>query len=289
MTQRQPPALALESVSAGYSGGGDVLRGASLALAPGSLHLALGPSGAGKSTLMRLLRMDLRPRSGRVMVFGRDAARLSRADRAAARRRLGLVFQDFRPVPGLSVLENVALPLAAAGEAPGPARAKARELLEWIGLGERADAPPETLSGGQRQCAAMARAVVSRPDFILADEPTGSVDEATAARLLSLLLALRGEGTGLLLATHDESMAARLGAPALRVGGGRVRLEAAPAGAAEAADPAAPAHPSSPASAHPAPEEAAHPAATASAHPAPATAPHPSATASAHPAAPAAP
>lgn len=199
-------AISLDSVSVGY-GDTIVLRGVSLEFREGSFTFLEGASGAGKSTFLRLLRMDLLPAEGRLRLFGEDVMAAGRDDRAALRRSLGLVFQDFRLVPWLSALENVALPLRLGDEAGGVADDYASELLEWVGLGEKCGEYPERLSGGERQCVAIARAVITRPRFLLADEPTGSVDGETARKLMHLFYSLCEGGTGVLVATHDAALA----------------------------------------------------------------------------------
>ena len=214
-------AIRLEGVSLRYPGGPAVLSEACFALEEGGFVFLQGPSGAGKSTLLRYLRMELPAESGRGFLFGRDLAQTGRAERARLRRCLGLVFQDFRLVPWLSALENVCLPLRIAGRDEREARAEGEELLGWVGLAGREGALPDRLSGGERQCVAIARAVIARPRFILADEPTGSVDAATARRLLHLFLSLQREGTGVLFATHDDALVERLGHPRLCLEGGR--------------------------------------------------------------------
>ena len=218
-------AIALENLSVRYPQGSDVLRNVSFTLPSGSFHFIHGPSGSGKSTLLRLVRMDLFAENGRVLLFGKDVTTCSREERAKLRRRLGLVFQDFRLIPWLSVLDNVALPLRIAGEDESSAQDKAQELLAWVELNGRESALPDTLSGGQRQCVAIARAVIARPDFLLADEPTGCLDSGIAERVLFLLSELQRGGMGILFATHDEALVRRLGHPILRLQSGSIERE----------------------------------------------------------------
>ncbi|MGR4000370.1 MAG: ATP-binding cassette domain-containing protein [Alphaproteobacteria bacterium] len=215
-------AISLQGVSVGYGNGATILHQINLNLSEGSFTFLEGNSGAGKSTFLRLLRMDLLPSAGQLQLFDKDVATISRNQRAALRRRLGLVFQDFRLVPWLSALENVTLPLRLSGENDSTARAHASELLSWVGLEKRQDTFPDRLSGGERQCVAIARAVISRPQFLLADEPTGSVDAQTAKRLLHLFFSLREGGTAVLLATHDNTLANRYECDRLVIENGRI-------------------------------------------------------------------
>ena len=218
-------AIVFDKLSLRYPQGEDVLRNLSFRLAGGSFHFVQGPSGSGKSTLLRLVRMDLFADRGKLFLFGKEVSSCGREEQARLRRRLGLVFQDFRLIPWLSVLDNVALPLRIAGEEDSSACAKARELLAWVELSGREAALPDTLSGGQRQCVAIARAVIARPDFLLADEPTGCLDSGIAERVLFLLSELQRGGMGILFATHDEALVQRLGHAILRLQNGQVVRE----------------------------------------------------------------
>jgi cell division transport system ATP-binding protein len=178
-------------------------------LAPGGFYFLTGPSGAGKSSLLKLIYLAERPSRGHITLFGRDLATVARAELPAMRRRIGVVFQDFRLIPHLSAIENVALPLRVAGLRDERIYENVAELLRWVGLAEHLDAKPATLSGGEQQRIAIARAVVSRPSLLLADEPTGNVDEEMAARLLRLFEELNRQGTTILIATHSASLIAR--------------------------------------------------------------------------------
>jgi cell division transport system ATP-binding protein len=201
--------IELKSVTLRYGNGPDVLRNISFTMNQGDLRFLTGASGAGKSTLLRLLFLALRPASGTARLFGEDVELLTSRQRALARRHLGVVFQDFRLLDHLSVFDNVALPLRAAGRRRGSYAKDVLDLLEWVGLSGRAGDAPDTLSGGEKQRVAIARAVVTKPDLILADEPTGNVDPAMARRLLHLFLELNRQGTTVLLATHDEQLIAQ--------------------------------------------------------------------------------
>lgn len=199
-----------------------VLSDLDLHLAPGSFHFLTGPSGAGKTSLLRLIAMELEAAKGQIIVFGRDLASLDREQRALTRRKLGFVFQDFRLLPHMTIAENVALPLKIAGTFNREQSAQVQELLAWVGLGQVAKKFPLELSGGEQQRVAIARAVVNRPTLLLADEPTGNVDEAMAERLLHLFMELHRGGTTVLLATHNEHMARAFQRPILRLEGGKI-------------------------------------------------------------------
>ena len=209
----------------GADGGGRaglVLRDISFAVAPGGFRWLLGPSGAGKTSLLRLLTLAARPSRGEAVVLGHPIHAASRRDLAALRRRIGIVFQDFRLLGHLSVFDNVALPLRLAGRPEGQIRADVTEMLRWVGLAGHLAALPPTLSGGEQQRVAIARAVINRPALILADEPTGNLDEAQAERLMQLLGELNRLGASVIVATHQTGLVARYPAPALRLEQGRL-------------------------------------------------------------------
>ncbi len=199
-----------------------VLTDINLSLAPRSFHFLTGPSGAGKSSLLRLIYRAERATEGRIDVFGKDVAQLSPDATQAMRRRLGVVFQDFRLIHHLTALENTALPLRLANASRSEALAHAAEMLVWAGLGDRIHALPHELSGGEQQRVAIARAVVNKPSLLLADEPTGNVDEASAVKLMYLFAELHKMGTAILLATHQKDLIARLGFPAMQLDRGRL-------------------------------------------------------------------
>ncbi len=221
-----------ENVGMRYGMGSEVLRNISFNLEPGSLHLLTGPSGAGKSSLLKLLYLAHRPSRGLINMFGRDIVTAPRGELPELRRRIGVVFQDFRLLDHLSAFDNVALPLRIAGADEREIKAHAEELLEWVGLADRMIARPPTLSGGEKQRLAIARAIIGRPDILLADEPTGNVDPEMAQRLMHLFQELNKIGTTTLIATHDLSFVETMNAPQLHLERGELQL--IPAGEPEA-------------------------------------------------------
>lgn len=208
-----------------YGVGPEVLRDISLHIEAGSFHFLNGASGAGKSSLLRLLYLAHRPSRGSIAMFGQDLANLPRQQLPPLRRRIGVVFQDFRLLDHLSVFENVLLPLSIAGMSGARARTNVGELLDWVGLGKRLDDMPQTLSGGEKQRVAIARAVISKPSLLLADEPTGNVDDQIGFRLIRLFEELHKSGTAVVVATHDESLVSRFAHPRLRLEDGTLIVE----------------------------------------------------------------
>ena len=218
--------IRFDNVGMSYDGGSEILRDISFELEPGSLTFLTGPSGAGKTTLLKLVFLAERPTRGAIHMFNRDLSSLKRADLPALRRRIGVVFQDFRLLDHLTAYENVALPLRILGQSEQVYRADVEEILSWVGLGERMHARPPTLSGGEKQRIAIARAVVSRPPLLIADEPTGSVDPDMGARLMRLFIELNKLGTSVLIATHDRSLIETADARELRLFAGRINQAA---------------------------------------------------------------
>lgn len=192
-----------DNVGLRYGTGSETLSDLSFTLFPGSFYFLTGASGAGKTSLLKLLYLAHRPSRGSISMFGHDAVTLPRERLPGFRRRIGVVFQDFRLVPHLSARDNIALPLRIAGIQEQDMAGPVKEMLNWIGLTERADASPATLSGGEQQRVAIARAVIGRPEILVADEPTGNVDPEMARRLLQLFAALNKLGTTIVVATHD--------------------------------------------------------------------------------------
>ncbi len=216
------PTVRFDGVGMRYGRGPEVLNDLSFELPSGSFHFLTGPSGAGKTSLLKLIYMAERPSRGLISMFGRDSAMLSRESIPQLRRRIGVVFQDFRLLDHLTVFDNVALPLRVAGQARSSYADDVADLLQWVGLGDRMDAFPPTLSGGEQQRAAIARAVISKPELLIADEPTGNVDPEMANRLLRLFVELNRLGTTVLIASHDITLVRSLGAPVLELADGKL-------------------------------------------------------------------
>lgn len=192
-----------DNVGLRYGTGKEVLTDVSFTLYSGRFYFLTGASGAGKTSLLKLLYLSQRPSRGLIRMFGTDAITLPRERLPGFRRRLGVVFQDFRLVQHLSAFDNVALPLRVAGVPERDIIRPVTDMLEWVGLGDRSHARPATLSGGEQQRVAIARAVIGRPDMLVADEPTGNVDPDMAVKLLRLFEALNRLGTTVVVATHD--------------------------------------------------------------------------------------
>ena len=206
-----------------YGTGGEVLRDLDFRLAKGGFYFLTGASGAGKTSLLKLLYLAQRPSRGRIRLFGEEMSDAPREEMPAHRRRIGVVFQDFRLVKHLSAFDNVALPLRVAGRSEAELEGPVREMLAWVGLADRASARPPTLSGGEQQRVAIARAVIGQPDILVADEPTGNVDAAMAQRILSLLTGLNRLGTTVIVATHDLGLiTATPGAQLIRLENGNL-------------------------------------------------------------------
>ncbi len=209
------PVIALRNLTRSFEQGGvriDVLRGANLEIAPGEIVALLGPSGSGKSTLLQAVGLLEGGFSGQIQLAGTEASDLDAAGRTTLRREhLGFVYQFHHLLPDFNARENVVLPQLLVGTRRKDAEARADELLSALGLGHRLDHRPSQLSGGEQQRVAVARALANRPELVLADEPTGNLDEKTADRVLAEFLELvRGQGSSALVATHNERLAARM-------------------------------------------------------------------------------
>lgn len=215
--------IRLENLSLRYDAGRDVLSGVNLDIPAGAFRFLTGPSGAGKTSLLKLIFLAHAPNQGRVVLMGEDVTTASRKQRALLRRQIGVVFQDFRLIEHLSVYDNVTLPLRIAGQKPAAFHENAVELLNWVGLGAHLDALPATLSGGEKQRAAIARAVMTRPQIIIADEPTGNVDPQMGERLVRLLVELNKMGTTIVIATHDRNLWESFDFPRLHLQDGRLK------------------------------------------------------------------
>jgi cell division transport system ATP-binding protein len=212
-----------DNVGLRYGTGSETLTDISFTLYPGSFYFLTGASGAGKTSLLKLLYLAHRPSRGAIRMFGNDTVTMTRDRLPGFRRRIGVVFQDFRLVPHLSAFDNIALPLRIAGITEKDLQGPVTEMLSWIGLSERAEARPATLSGGEQQRVAIARAVIGRPEILVADEPTGNVDPDMALRLLQLFAALNRLGTTVVVATHDIHLLQEIeGAQMMRLDKGKL-------------------------------------------------------------------
>ena len=214
--------LRFDNVGMRYGTGPEVLRDVSFSLDQGGCHFLTGSSGAGKTTLLKLMYLSHRPSRGLVHLFGKDISVTPRSSLPALRRRIGVVFQDFRLLDHLTAVENVALPLVVSGLRDEKLDMHVRELLTWVGLADRLDATPSTLSGGQQQRVAIARAVINRPRLLLADEPTGNVDNEIAVRLMYLFEELNKMGTTVVIATHNEDLISQFRHPILQLSKGEL-------------------------------------------------------------------
>lgn len=213
-----------ENVGLRYGLGPEVLQDVTFELKPGSYHFLVGPSGAGKSSLLKLMYLAHRPSRGLVHLFGHDIATAARDALPALRRSIGVVFQEYRLLEHLSTFDNVALPLRVAGMREADIKRHVEELLVWVGLKDHMNARPPTLSGGQKQRASIARAVIARPSLLMADEPTGNVDDRMGYRLMHLFEELNKLGTTIVVATHNEAMVRELGHPVMRLDGGHMHI-----------------------------------------------------------------
>lgn len=216
--------IEFENVGLRYGIGPEILSDISFEIPANSFQFLTGPSGAGKTSLLRLMLIALRPTRGVVRLFGRDASQIERNQMPDIRRRTGVVFQDFRLLNHLTTYENVALPLKVRGKNEASYKTDVTELLKWVGLGERMHTLPPVLSGGEKQRAAIARALIDQPEILLADEPTGNVDPPMARRLLRLFIELHRSGTSVIIATHDLALMDQYEARRLVLNEGRLRI-----------------------------------------------------------------
>lgn len=214
--------IRFRNVGLRYGRGPEILSDVNLTLPQGSFSFLTGPSGAGKSSLLRLCYLALTPTRGQITLFGQDTALVDNKRAQILRRQIGVVLQDFTLINHLSVFENVSLPLRVAGQSRAQYSTDVTELLQWVGLGHRMQAFPPTLSGGEKQRAAIARAVIAKPHLLIADEPTGNVDPAIGRRLLRLFAEMNRMGTTVMIATHDVDLIQELDARVLRIEDGRV-------------------------------------------------------------------
>ncbi len=214
--------IQFQDVGLRYGDGPEILSDLSFTIAPGSFHFLTGPSGAGKTSLLRLLLLSLRATRGQITMFGENVRRLNQDRLLQMRRHIGIVFQEFRLLDHLTTFENVALPLRVLGQPEAEYADNVRELLEWVGLGDRMEAHPPVLSGGEKQRAAIARAVIGRPDILLADEPTGNVDPELSERLVHLFAELNRMGTTIIIATHELPLLDKFKYPHMVLSDGRL-------------------------------------------------------------------
>ncbi len=219
------PVVQFDHVGVRYGMGPEILRDLTFAIPPRSFQFLTGPSGAGKTTLLRLILNSVRPTRGLISLFGQDVSGIDGPALTRLRRRMGVVFQDFRLLDHLTTYENVALPLRVQGRDEAAYRAEVVELLRWVGLGERMHVLPPVLSGGEKQRAAIARALIARPELLLADEPTGNVDPTLGRRLLRLFVELNRLGTSVLIATHDLALMDQLEARRLVLADGQLHID----------------------------------------------------------------
>ena len=204
--------------------GPEILKDLTFDIPKKSFQFLTGPSGAGKTSLLRLLFMSLRPTRGLIKVFGREMSSIPQVELPMLRRRIGIVFQDFRLLDHMTTYENVALPLRVRGKEEASYRSDVLELLKWVGLGDRINVLPPVLSGGEKQRAAIARALIDQPELLLADEPTGNVDPPMARRLLKLFQELNRIGTAVVIATHDLSLMDQVEARRMILTSGRLDI-----------------------------------------------------------------
>lgn len=216
--------ISFENVGLRYGIGREVLSDLSFQIAPNSFQFLTGPSGAGKTSLLRLMLLAIPPTRGLVKVFGKEASIIKPQQMPIIRRKIGVVFQDFRLLNHLTTYENVALPLQVRGQMEQDYRQDVRDLLDWVGLGDRMHVHPPVLSGGEKQRAAIARALIDQPDVLLADEPTGNVDPPLARRILRLFIELHRSGTSVVIATHDLSLMDQYNARRLVLDSGRLQI-----------------------------------------------------------------
>jgi cell division transport system ATP-binding protein len=219
--------IRFEHIGLRYGIGPEVLSDISFKLEPGSFHFLCGPSGAGKTSLMTLMYLGRRPTRGLITMFDQSINGMSRAQLVPIRQRIGVVFQDYRLMPHISAFDNVALPLRIQGMPEKEIRTNVNELLEWVGLGDHMKALPNTLSGGQQQRVAIARAVITRPRLLMADEPTGNLDDEIGFRLLGLFEQLNRMGTTIVIATHNQQILDKFGHIRLVLDKGGLRTEEA--------------------------------------------------------------
>ena len=219
-----PNIIEINNVGIRYGQGPEILSDIKLSLKKGSFHFLTGKSGAGKTSLLSMMYLSQRPSRGSISVFGRNLSFADRDDLAILRRKIGVVFQDFRLIENLSAFDNVALPLRVCGMNEREVRQRVTELLQWVELDNHMLSKPATLSGGEKQRIAIARAVINRPDLLLADEPTGNVDNFIAPKLMKLFVELNKLGTTVVIATHSEKLITDFAYPRLHLQNRSLRI-----------------------------------------------------------------
>ena len=216
--------ISMQNVGIRYGQGAEVLSDINLLLQRGSFHFLTGKSGAGKTSLLSMMYLSQKASRGVVKIFGRNVTYADRDSLALLRRKIGVVFQDFRLLDHMSAFDNVALPLRVCGMDEREVRKRVTELLRWVELDAKINDPTSTLSGGEKQRVAIARAVINRPEILLADEPTGSVDSDIANKLLKLFVELNKLGTTVVIATHSEKLITDFPYPRLHLENGGLKV-----------------------------------------------------------------
>ena len=219
------PIISLQNVGLRYNDGPEVLKDINLEIHAGEFYFLTGASGAGKTSLLKLLHLAHKPTRGKIKIFGKDIDFIKQQDMALIRRRIGIVFQDYHLLDHLSVLDNVALPLRIVGRSERYIQEQVPELIEWVGLKKFINTKPKLLSGGQQQRVAIARAVINNPSILIADEPTGNVDEEMAKKLLFLFLKLNKMGTTVIIASHSTNLIKQFHFPVLHLQDGMLTKE----------------------------------------------------------------
>ncbi|MBL42701.1 MAG: cell division ATP-binding protein FtsE [Rhodospirillaceae bacterium] len=214
--------IKLSKISLNYGNNTDILKDLDLKLESGSFHFLTGPSGSGKSSLLKLLFLGHLPSSGKLNIFGKNVSDISNTELPILRRKIGVVFQDFRLLNHLTVIENVALPLQIAGARKVDIKDHVNELISWVGLSDKINSLPNTLSDGEKQRISIARAVIGRPSLLLADEPTGSIDSDQGNKIMYLFEELNKIGTTVIIATHDNALVNEFNYPKLNLIDGKI-------------------------------------------------------------------
>lgn len=216
--------IEFDDVGLRYEQGPEILKGVTFALPSGSFHFLTGESGAGKTSVLKLMYLAQKATRGSVRIFGRNVVAVGRDELPEIRSKIGVVFQDFRLLDHLSAMDNVALPLRLQGVPEQTVRRDVTDILRWAHLSAHLNSKPPTLSGGQKQNVAIARAVINRPQILIADEPTGNLDDQSAKRLLNLFVEMNKRGTTVVIATHNEALIQAYPFPRIHLSDGRVRI-----------------------------------------------------------------